>query len=423
MKASVHLDHTLLAIEGEHSVHVLLELEAPASAPAKERAPLRLAVVVDRSGSMSGPKLDVTKACVEYLVRRLDPTDHVALVTYDDQVDLLSPLQPVDQGALAALVAGIHPGGSTNLSGGWLKGAEELRRPPMDGIRTVLLLTDGLANVGITDRHALEVMAKATRSDGVGTSTIGFGADFDEELLTGMAEAGEGNSYYAATPDEAPAIFAAELEGLLSLAAQNVSVEIRPGDAVELVGILNEYPAVVVPGGVQVQVGDAYAGETRRVVFEMRIPNLGALGPASVADIVLRYVSVGDEIAAHEVTVPVVVNVVSADEAAGVEADGAVTEQVVILKAAKARREAVERADRGDYDGARAVLEDVAGTLRRLAPGSAQAEELMTHADELTESAQMMAPSSYTAGDRKALHFQAHQTQRGRRQPPNRRQP
>ena len=135
-------------------------------------------------------------------------------------------------------------------------------------------------------------MAAAQAKSGVGTTTIGFGQDFDEDLLTTMADAGRGNAHYADTPDEGPGIFAQEFEGLVSLVAQNVSVEVRPSDEVEVLGVLNDYPQVVVPGGVQLQIGDAYGSERRRVVFELHIPELARLGVATVAEVVLRYTSI-----------------------------------------------------------------------------------------------------------------------------------
>jgi Ca-activated chloride channel homolog len=98
--------------------------------------------------------------------------------------------------------------------------------------------------------------------------------------------------------------------------AQNVSVEIRPSPDVEILSVLNDYPAVTVDGGVQLALGDAYAGERRRVVLALHLPHLAALGPVRVADLVVRYVAVGEEVAEHTLTVPVAVNLVSADEAA-----------------------------------------------------------------------------------------------------------
>ncbi|HXF73733.1 MAG TPA: VWA domain-containing protein, partial [Actinomycetota bacterium] len=325
MQANVRLEHQLLAVEGEHDLHCMLELEAPPAPGAERRPPLHVALVLDRSGSMRGEKLRVARACARYLVRRLRRVDRFALVTYDHEVELRVPLGPVDASRVEAALAGIGPGGQTNLSGGWLKGAEVLRAVPgRSGPRKVLLLTDGLANVGITDPEALVALARQAGDDGIGTTTIGFGLDFDEVLLTRMADAGGGNAHFAETPEDAPAIFAREFEDLVRLVAQNVSVEVRPSEEVRFLGVLNDFPAVPVEGGVQLQLGDAYAEERRRVVFTLHVPRLARLGVARVADVVVRYVAVGERIAQHELRLPLVVNLVRADEAARAEADAEV---------------------------------------------------------------------------------------------------
>ena len=277
MDANIRFDHQFLAVESEHAVHCMLELDVPDAARREPRAPLRIALVIDRSGSMAGRKLDVAKQCATFLARRLDADDELALVTYDDQVDLVRALAPADATATGAAIDGIWPGGTTNLSGGWLKGLEELGRAD-DGVRRVLLLTDGLANVGITDHDELVSLASGTKAQ-ASTTTIGFGDGFDEDLLTAIADASGGATYFAEDPDDAPGIFAEEFEGLTTLVAQNVSVEICPTEEVELLGVLNEYPTVDVPGGVQVQIGDAYGGERRRIVFELRIPRARAARP------------------------------------------------------------------------------------------------------------------------------------------------
>jgi Ca-activated chloride channel family protein len=300
MKASIRLDHQLLAVESDHTVHAMLELAAPPPADGGSRASLNLGIVIDRSGSMAGPKLEITKQCVEYLVRRLDPSDQLTLVTYDTEVQLLSALGPVDVARLEQIIRSIPPGGMTNLSGGWLKGREELARSAADDPKRLVLLTDGLANVGVTDHASLVGFARTAAGNGIGTTTIGFGEGFDEELLTDMANSGGGNSYYADSVDAAPGIFAEEFEGLMSLFAQTVSVEICPSQDVEVLAVLNEFPVASVPDGMQVSLGDAYGGERRRVVFQLRIPQLARLGVAKVADVVVRYTTVDNEIAAHE---------------------------------------------------------------------------------------------------------------------------
>ncbi len=421
LRASLRLDHQLLAVESEHEVHCMLELVAP-PVPGMARPPLSLALVIDRSGSMAGPKLETAKACASFLARRLSPTDRLSVITFDDEVRLEFPLQEVGnaQLALEQAIGGIWPGGSTNLSGGWLKGVEQLSgADPSGGPRRVLLLSDGEANVGVVDAGALAQMARAAGDEsGVSTTTIGFGDGFDEELLTAMADAGVGRAYFAPTPDHAPAIFAEEFEGLVSLAAQNVSVEIRPGPSVEMLGVLNDFPFVQVAGGAQVQLGDAYSEETRRVVFKLRVPRLASLGAAVVAEVVLRYVSVGATVAAHEVTIPLTVNLVSADEAAAAALDAEVTEEVVVLKAARAQEEARRRAETGDFDGAKALLDESAKELRVLAPTSSRAEELLKNAEILEQHAEQSNAGMFDPGASKAWLYESRRVRASRARKP-----
>jgi Ca-activated chloride channel family protein len=406
MKASIRLEHELLAVESEHEVNGMLELTAPGGPSDSARPPMSLAVVLDRSGSMAGRKLEVAGECAAFLVRRLAPADRLAVVAYDDEVRLLAPLGALDRQAALSAIAGIVPGGSTNLSGGWLKGLEQLQGGPADGPRKILLLSDGLANVGIVDRGELASLSKRAAANGVGTTTIGFGDGFDEELMTAMADAGGGRAHYAASPEEAPGIFVREFEGLLALVAQNVSVEIRPSGDVEMLGVMNDHPCVATTGGVQVQLGDAFADETRRVVFTLRIPDLGRLGVAKVADLVVRYATVGSEVGLHEVTVPVMVNAVSAEEAAQAGPDAEVAEEVLILKAARAQEEAMRLADEGRFDEARSRLSGAADELRTAAPASRKAAELLEQAERMEHVSPMMAPASYTSATRKRMHYE-----------------
>jgi Ca-activated chloride channel family protein len=412
MEANVRFDHQFLGVESEHAVHCMLEITVPEAGDAT-RTPLRIALVLDRSGSMHGPKLEVAKRCASFLARHLAASDVLAIVTYDDQVDLVQALASVNSDAAQRVIDSIYAGGSTNLSGGWLKAIEELGRTD-DGVRRILLLTDGLANVGITDPAHLVSIARGTK-ERAATTTIGFGEGFDEDLLTAIADESGGATYFAETPDDAPAIFAEEFEGLTTLVAQNVSVEIVPSDEVELVGVLNEYPIVEVQGGLQAQLGDAYGGERRRLVFQLRIPELARLGPASVANVVLRYVTVGDAVAAHETTIPVTVNLVSADEAAVSTLDHEVVDEVVVLQAARAKKDAIRLADQGRFDDAKRTLDRAAEEIRRVAPSSARAADLIDEAKLLDRHASAMSAPDYSSVERKRMSSESWRRSRGRR--------
>jgi Ca-activated chloride channel family protein len=420
LDANIRLDHELLAVEDDNRVHCMLEIKAPPAAEGESRPPLHLGLVIDRSGSMAGEKLHTASACAAFLARRLGQADQLSVVTFDDEVRLEWPLQPVagQQEQLAQTLRQILAGGSTNLSGGWLKGVEQLAAVAGgQGPKKLLLLTDGQANQGITDQSTLVELARsAADKQGVGTTTIGFGEGFDEVLLTLIADAGGGNAYYAATTDEVPGIFAQEFEGLVSLAAQNLSIEIRPTEHVQMLGVLNDYRCLSVSGGVQVQMGDIYADERRRLVFELLIPRLEALGPATVADVVARYVGVAGSVQAHELHVPITVNLVSADEAAAHAPNAEVVEEVVVLKSARAQQEAREHAERGEYDLARKLLSEAARELCDLAPGSARAQELLEQATEIEGNLGMMYPESFDVGTAKTMLYQSRQRQRGRKQ-------
>ena len=394
-------------------------LAPPAPAQA-ERRPLALSLVIDRSGSMAGPKLDMTRRCAAFLVEHLAPEDQLSIVSFDSQVKLVAPLVQVGDNRMPLLAAieGIFSGGQTNLSGGWLKGIETLAA--LDGTdvtRRVLLLTDGMANVGISDQGTLASMARASGADGIGTSTIGFGDGFSEDLLAAMADAGNGGAYFAETPDAAPGIFAEEFSDLMSLVAQNVSVEIRPAwDDVKVLSILHDFPQTQVEAGVQMMLGDAYGDERRRVVFQLHVPGLDTLGPAKIADVVVRYVEVGEQIAMHELSLPLVVNAVSADDAAASVPDAEVTEEVVVLLAARAQDEAREAADDGRYDVAQKLLKDAAANLRANAKGSKRAEELLAQAEAYEQRTDMLAPESYML-ERKRMTYENRATKQRRQKP------
>ena len=223
---------------------------APDVARRDSRAPLNLALILDRSGSMQGDKLRYVQQAACHVLDMLDERDRIAVVAYDDQVTLLAPSQPISEhtrGELKRKINELRPGGWTDLSGGWLEGCREVAdRLTAEGIHRALLLTDGLANRGITDIEELTHHARELRRRGVATSTFGVGLDFNEQLLEALAEQGGGHFYYIERPDQIPDVFRRELGELLTVVAREafLSITIPSGVAVELLGDLpHERPA------------------------------------------------------------------------------------------------------------------------------------------------------------------------------------
>ncbi len=255
---------------------------AMADPNAARRTPLNLALVIDRSGSMSGEKLAFAQQAACHALDRLDVHDRVAVVAYDDQVRLLSPGVAVSDGARAELkrqINALRPGGQTDLGGGWLRGAQEVATgDSLVKVSRVLLLTDGLANVGITDREELTRHARELAQRGVATTTLGLGTDYDHELLEAMATEGGGHYYFIGHPRDIPGHFAQELGEMLTVVAREttLSVDIPAGVAIDL---LNDLPHERAGGVLRLFLRDMFAGESKAFYLKALTPP-GALGSA-----------------------------------------------------------------------------------------------------------------------------------------------
>lgn len=383
MQPHVRFDRTVIHRHHEQTVHVMLDLEAP-PAPPIDRAPIDVVVVLDRSGSMGGAPLAAVKRATADVIAQIAPDDRIGVVTFDDSIELLLPLAHHEQRAAAAAIQRINSGGSTNLSGGWLKALEMLvanGRP--DAVKRIVILTDGHTNAGIIDRDQLIEMVRGGNRQGITTSCIGFADGFDERLLAALADAGLGNDYWCDGPDQAHAVFQQEFGGLAAVVAQNLSVEVRPAEVVAAAAVLNEFPITDVPGGAQVALGDAVGGERRRVVAKFNLRPLTVEGDVEVATFIIKWVSTIGDIELHSVTVPVRLTV-GADGAVDEAADPEVHQEVLRLEVARNRKAARDAAERGDYDGAADHLRSSVDMLHASVDGAEMIEELRIDIDRLS---------------------------------------
>ena len=408
-------------------VRALLRIEG--DVPEDEhRVPLNLSLVLDRSGSMGGEKLRAVQEAARGLVRRLHPDDVVSVVAFDDQVTTVAnPGTARDQEGLASALMGIWPGGSTNLSGGWLQGRALLQeRFEAEGVNRVILLTDGLANVGVTDRETLCRLAAQAREDGAGTTTVGVGAGFDEELLAAMADAGGGSHYYIERLDQAGGIFEEEIEGLLGIAAQNLTVTVRPRAAVTVAAVHHGYPATPqAHGALRLEVGDLYGREPRELLADFVVEEAGGVtgdgteeggttseaGAVPVADLIVE----GDVWASDgSVDRRRISLALTWDREAGAVAHPEVERVFLLLEAARARQEAVEWGDQGDVDRAVRSLRETAARLER--SGDRDDFTVREEVQDLYRvAASMEAEAEFRSEDRKYLRAKSLHYSRSRR--------
>jgi Ca-activated chloride channel family protein len=206
-------DREILLKGRPQEVVVKIDLNAIADRQKHRRTPLNLAVVLDKSGSMTGAKLEKTKQAALQLVDRLAPNDVFSLVIFSDEARVLVPAQKVeDKEALKEKIEGIEAGGSTALYAGVKTGARQIQEYfSSKRINRVILLSDGLANVGPSSTRDLRRLGSDLAEKGISVTTIGVGDDYNEDLMAGLAEASDANYYYVQDTEKLPEIFAKEL--------------------------------------------------------------------------------------------------------------------------------------------------------------------------------------------------------------------
>ncbi len=270
---AVKLDY--LVAEDGPKVYVLARVgasEAHVEAPA-ERTPVNLALAIDRSSSMRGPRVAQAKRAARELVSRLDARDRFALILFDGTARTAFGPANLDDDARDALLDALdefETGLGTNLAAGWKKSVEAVSSGFVRGaISRVVMLTDGQPSVGITDAHRLAELAEIEARRGVTTTTMGIGEGFDDELLSEIARRGRGGFYYLATPESIPAAFGSELAGVFSIVATDAKLKIVPDDEVVSVEVMHRLPARPVGDGLVVELGEVAAGPARQVLFQI----------------------------------------------------------------------------------------------------------------------------------------------------------
>jgi Ca-activated chloride channel homolog len=367
MRIEARQDRTLIRSGASSTRYALVSLRAPAAPPRTGRIPVNVALVLDRSGSMGGAKIQLARQAVEQAIRQLRPEDRFSIVIYDTQVDLLvEPTLATGDAKRRALLAlaTATPRGGTDLAAGWLRGCEAVRaHASPETVNRCLLLTDGLANHGLTDQHQIARHVTEYRSWGVQSSTFGVGGDFDERLLQSMADAGGGRSYYVEAPAGIPELMSSELGEALEVVLPEAVVELRMPAGVHAEP-LSAYPARQAGSVLRVEVGDLVSGQHLDLVVKLYFPGGG---DAEVARVEFGVVDrEGQPCAPADALQWAWAGHPENDaQPRNVEVDRAVAE----LYAARARAEATELNRVGDLERARRVLEATARRIRSYAGG------------------------------------------------------
>lgn len=388
----------------------LVRITVPEVHLAGERPLLNLGLVVDRSGSMSGIKLKKAKKAAGYCVDQLLPDDLVSVVIFDDRVEVLVPPTPgSERPNIKKALETIRSGGSTALHAAWVRGgrlvAENLEPRK---INRVILLTDGLANVGETDPQVFFTQAEGLYQHGISTTTIGVGNDFNEDLLVGMAKAGGGNSWFVEGPEDFQRIFETEMGVLLREVCSKVRLGLEPAEGVQILDVLNDFDRTA---SGKYRLPNLLAGESLDVLVRVRLPG-GPLGRAPVFQATMGWAFQGSseersfQKEAYIVYAP-------AAELEGQENHREVVKIRQLLGSARARRQAMAEIDAGELAAARKTLRNWLNSSLMLFQ-TTQDPELSQDSQELDALLKEMEDITNLKLSRKKMAYSSNYRQRGR---------
>jgi ADP-ribosyl-[dinitrogen reductase] hydrolase len=338
-----------------------IRVTAPTTAAPGQRLPLNLSLVLDRSGSMSGSKLENVKQAAAYVVEMLDERDRVSVVAFDDQVILALDSKQLSRAArdeVKRAIQSIRSGGSTNLSGGWLTGCQQVAQhqsPSLDQVDRALLLTDGLANAGISGVEELSVHARELSSRGITTSTFGVGEGFNEHLLMAMASAGGGSFTYISSPIDIPDIFAREFSEMMSIVAREVEVSITIPCEVDATMLSSWQHQKTAEDTTRVQLGSLSSAQEQNIHLELDLPP-GSHGGKIPISVMVRGRSESGGILENHASLSF--QYASPDEVKAAEVDKLLLERVALVRLSAAAQKSLEMERRGDAPAAAARLQE-----------------------------------------------------------------
>jgi len=402
VECRAEIERGVLKANEKQTTVIKVTLDAPKPPEEKKRPAVNLCVVLDRSGSMAGKKIDKARQAAVEAVKRLSRDDLFSLVVYDDQIQTLIPAEPVrDVDSMVRRIEQIRDGGNTALFGGVSQGASEIRKH-LEGkyVHRVLLLSDGLANVGPSTPDELGRLGASLKKEGVSVTTIGVGEDYNEDLMNRLAGKSDGNTYFVAEAGDLPRIFQAELGDVLSTVASDVIIEITFPEGVKPRRILGREGRVD-DGRVEVQMNQLYGGQAKHVLVEVEVEGgeNGSTRPVAEARVSYRNrLNDADESAQSSARV----RYSSKQEDVDTSVNASVGKERVVVEAADRREQAVKAWESGRKDEAKKLISMNAQSYRTAA-GAYAAPALAAEASKEEAYLDTLDASGLTKGARKDI--------------------
>lgn len=287
-----------VAVGGPTETHLGLWIDVPqATVQQVARAPLGLALVVDCSGSMASEnRLEHAKMAAQSLLETLRDGDIVSIYAFSDSVYEYAPPTVVSSASRAALVqavARMQTMGGTNLYGGLQAGeSRAMGSPPSHSVRRVIVISDGMANIGPSSPEELGALAAQGTDHNVQVSAIGVGLSYDERTLGALAMRSSGRLYHLEQPSQMATILRTEFDRLSQTSATDAYVELTPAPGQELIGVESAQFERQSDGKIRVPLGALFSGQHRELLVRSRVSarSEGAV-PVATARLVYRDLS------------------------------------------------------------------------------------------------------------------------------------
>ncbi len=364
---SASLSHEMIDAGRDSERYAVIDIKTePTDTDA--RPPLNVALLIDRSGSMNGDPIRQARRAARGVVERLGPEDRVSITTYDTRGDaVLAPtaVTPEAQANIADAIDDITPRGMTNIHEGLSIAYDQLREAQRDGaLSRVIHLSDGQANQGVTSTPKMVALAQQASTEGIRTTSVGLGLQYNETLMEALADAGSGGYYFVGDPSDLDPVFAGELRDLEATVATQATLTIAPrcpGVRVkDVIGVPTERDG----DALVAQLADIAGGEARRFVVELEVTGPESVGAQNLIAGRLDHEHPGSG-TASSTEVELAATVTDDEDATRASVSEEAMAEVLTVKEAHALHEAALAYRGGRYDEASGHVEDQAAALDR----------------------------------------------------------
>lgn len=341
-----------------------------------KRSPINLALVIDRSGSMSGDRIEQATEAAVMAVNTLSSQDTLSVVIYDDVVDVIVPAAKLGnkEKIIRQIREGLTPGGSTALFAGVSRGIKETSKYlDKAHVNRIILLSDGQANVGPSSTSELAELGKIAARKGIAITTMGIGDGYNEDLMAAIAQYSDGNHIFVQNTGDLEKAFAHEFDDVMSVVAQDVVVEIKVADSVKPLRLLGR-EGNIHDNTVTVKLNQLYANQEKYVMLEVLPAKGSAAQSKPLADVNVRYDNLATRQKDRWNEKMAIKYTALASEVQKAQVEDVVVDSA-IQKSAIQNEQALQLIDEGKMDEAKAVLMENANELSSL-PLSAPAPRM-----------------------------------------------